>query len=150
MLAQSQELKHVGIAVNNTAERDDYKHEYMNTHVYMYIYISRLIQLTGRQGKCRRVFSHTHTRRTRWRLCRKHTGILRSRVSLSNLHIMAMENDREEELGPSPAALHPSPKLLYLSSLSLSFIAQGGRSLSPVTSCLFSVPMDKDTPRFLP
>ena len=34
--------------------------------------------------------------------------------------------------------------------LSLSFIAQGGRPLSSVTSCLFSVISDRDTPRFSP
>ena len=31
----------------------------MNTYVYKYIYISRRLQLTGRQGEHRRLFTHT-------------------------------------------------------------------------------------------
>ena len=58
--------------------------------------------------------------------------------------------DRGEELGPCPAALRPLQNAIYFPYLSLSFIAQGWRPLSFVTSCLFSVLSDKDTPRFSP
>ena len=59
--------------------------------------------------------------------------------------------DRGEELGSSPAALRPPQNAIpFLQYLSLSFIAQGGRPLPPVTSCLFPVLSDRDTPRFSP
>ena len=83
--------------------------------MYVCIYISRRLQLnrSARQTPAP-VLTHTHThRRARWRLCRKHTDVPRSRVSLPNLHRMAMENDRGEELGSSPATLRPSLNAIY-------------------------------------
>ena len=94
--------------------------------------------------------SLTHTR-ARWRLYRKHTCVPRSEVSLPKpTQKMAMEDNRGEELGSSPAALRSLRCEIPSSLLSLSFIAQGGRPLSPPLHRINSVLSDRDTLGFFP
>ena len=62
----------------------------------------------------------------------------RSRVSLTKPAQNNYGEKKGEELGSSPAALRPPQNTIYFQYLSLSFIAQGGRPLPPVTSCLFT------------
>ena len=77
---------------------------------------------SGRRDGCRRLITHAH-RETRWRFCRKHTGVPRSRISFSKTCASkAREDDREEEFGlqsdstsfplNAPPPLSPSPSLL--------------------------------------
>ena len=56
--------------------------------------------------------------------------------------------DRGEELGSSSTTLRLLYNAISLPYLSLSFIVQGGRLLQPLTSSLFCVLSDKDTPQF--
>ena len=58
------------------------------------------------------------------------------------------EGDGGEEIGPSLTTVCLGQKRSFLRYLSLSFIAQGRMSLQNVTSSLFSVLSDQDTPRF--
>ena len=88
-----------------------------------------------------------HTEK-RWRLCRKHSGVPRSRVSLPKPTQSQLQKDGGEELGPSLTSLHSPQKRYLLRFISLSFIAQGGRPLQPVTTSLFSVLLDRYTPQF--
>ena len=58
----------------------------IRTQVYVYKYMyandSNGYNRSGRRDGCRRLITHAH-RETRWRFCRKHTGVPRSRISLS-------------------------------------------------------------------
>ena len=106
-LTHAQTREHTGITVKQHSRNETTRSPSIWTRMYKYIYRSRQLQLTGWQGEHRRMFTHAH-RRARWRLCRTHTGVPRSRVSLRKTCAkMAMENDRGEELGPSLAALRP-------------------------------------------
>ena len=73
----------------------------------MYVADSNSYNQPGRRDGYRHLITHAH-RKARWRFYRKHTGVPRSRVSLSKTCVkIAMENDREEGLGPSPTTLRP-------------------------------------------
>ena len=78
----------------------------MNTYVYKYIYISRRLQLTGRQGEHRRLFTHTQKSEMET-LPEAHGRSTEQSQPPENLRKMAMESGRGEGLGPSPAALRP-------------------------------------------
>ena len=67
-----------------------------------------------------------------------------------NLHRTAMEKTEEKSSVPVRHHFVLSKTRYIFPSLSLSFIAQGARPLSSVTSCLFSVLSDRDTPRISP
>ena len=62
---------------------DDRKTEYTNANVCIYIDIKKVTANRPTQQIPTPAHSHAHTNRAvRWRLCRKHTGVPRSRVSL--------------------------------------------------------------------
>ena len=90
--------------------RDDQKTEYTNANVCIYICIKMVIADRPTQRIPTPAHSHAHTdRRARWRLCRKHTGVPRSRVSLPKTCAgkRLWRKSRREGLGPSPTTLHP-------------------------------------------
>ena len=95
--------------------------------------------------------THTHSHRQR----RQRDGALLEAHGLSTKQRQppeSEENQENEEKALVAIRQHfVLPKNRSFSPyLSLSFIAQGGRSLQPVTSSLFSVLSDRDAPRFLP
>ena len=102
----------------------------------------------GRRDGCRRLITHAH-RETRWRFCRKHTGVPRSRISLPRTCAKkAMENDREE-FGPQSDNTSFSLMRDTLSlCLPLFYSSRRETVCHPFTSHLFSVLSDRDTPRF--
>ena len=74
----------------------------------MYIYMKGFT--TGKPVSDNTLNAYTHTHRNaRWRLCRKHSGVPRSRGSLPKTCTEQLQRRqrRGEELGPSPAALRP-------------------------------------------
>ena len=76
-------------------------------YVYKYMYAddSNGYNRSGRRDGCRRLITYTH-RGARWGICRKHTGVPRSRISLWRTYAKkAMENNRDEEFGHSPTTL---------------------------------------------
>ena len=90
--------------------RDDQKTEYTNANVCIYIYVNTVTADRPTQRMPTPAHSHAHTdRRARWRLCRKHTGVPRSRVSLPKTCVgkRLWRNSRREWLGPSPTTLRP-------------------------------------------
>ena len=83
--------------------------------------------------------THTHTNGAQWNLCRKHSGFPRSRGNLpkpiENKHI------RGESSIPSSTAVRPRQNVILFLPFPLDNLS---------TSSLFSVPSDRDTPRFSP
>ena len=128
--------------------------------VGIYIYIQMRVVTTGKpvSDKHRRLHTHTHTH------TRTHTesGMetlpealgrsAKQRQPLEDLHRTRLRRRQREEKSSVPVrqdfVFHKTRPLFQY--LSLSFKAQGGRPLPPVTSCLFPVLSDRDTPRFSP
>ena len=74
----------------------------------MYIYRSRQLQLTGRQGEHRCLFTHTHTEERDGDSAGSTRAFRGAESASRNLRRKRLwRNNRGEELGPSPAALRP-------------------------------------------
>ena len=79
-------------------------------YVYIYIYVNTVTTDSPTQRVPMSTHSHVHTdRRVRWRLCRKHTGVPRSRVGLPKTCAgkRLWRNSKSEGISPSPTSLRP-------------------------------------------
>ena len=63
---------------------------------------------SGRRGGCRRLITHAH-RRARWRFCRKHTGVPRSRINLSRTCAKESYGERQRRRARSQSDSTSSP-----------------------------------------
>ena len=150
---EEQERQRPCLALTQIHRHHNLLKQWDETNVYICIFRWMGLEPVGLWATSSDAYTYTHTHKNaRWRLCRKHSGVPRSRGSLPKTCTERDYREDREEKSLVPVrhhfVLHKTRSLFQY--LSLSFIAQGGRPLPPVTSCLFPVLSDRDTPRFSP